>query len=103
MSKHTPGPWLHAHREGTDGSYRTEVFSEQFGGIATCDWTPEQLGNGVTGTYREANARLIAAAPKLLSSLTALLARWDFDANDDIPPAVIEARAVVVGATGAAE
>jgi hypothetical protein len=49
--------------------YRTEIYSEQHGGIATCDWTPKNCGNGVTGTYREANARLIAAAPDLLEAL----------------------------------
>ena len=67
MSKHTPGPWKQAHRQGADGMYRTEVFSEEHGGIATCDWTPKHCGNGVTGTYREGNAALIAAAPDLLA------------------------------------
>jgi len=69
MSTHTPGPWVTKHRKG-DGAYcHTEVYSDLHGGIATCDWTPENLGNGVTGTYREANARLIAAAPDLLAAL----------------------------------
>ena len=49
--------------------YRTEIYSVEHGGIATCDWTPENLGNGVTGTYREANAYLIASAPELLAAL----------------------------------
>lgn len=49
--------------------YRTEVFSEHHGGIATCEWTPKHCGNGVTKTYREANAKLIAAAPDLLGEL----------------------------------
>ena len=49
--------------------YRTEVFSQQHGVIATCDWTPKHDGNGVTETYREHNARLIAAAPELLAAL----------------------------------
>ena len=65
--QHTPGPWHYSHREGADGMYRTMVFSEQHGGIATCDWTPKHCGNGVTATYREANARLISAAPDLLA------------------------------------
>ena len=69
MSKHTPGPWEAKHRAGHDNQYRTEIFSAEHGGIATCAWTPKNCGNGVTGTYREANARLIAAAPDLLEAL----------------------------------
>ena len=53
--------------------YRTEVYSAQHGGIATCKWTPKNCGNGVTETYREANAQLIAAAPDLLNALRSLL------------------------------
>ncbi len=68
-AQHTPGPWNFSHRKGDDGMYRTEVFSDEHGGIATCGWTPKHCGNGVTQTYREANARLIAAAPDLLQSL----------------------------------
>jgi hypothetical protein len=74
MSAHTPGPWGFKHRAGSDGDYRTEVFSAKYGGIATCDWTIKNCGNGVTGTYREANARLIAAAPDLLAACIAMLA-----------------------------
>ncbi len=69
MSTHTPGPWIASHRRGQDGNYRTEVYSPEHGGIATCDWTMKHCGNGVTETYREANARLIAAAPEMLEAL----------------------------------
>jgi len=74
VSAHTPGPWLHDHREGDNGYFNTEVFSpnDSWGVIATLAWVPQPLGNGVTGTYREANARLIAAAPDLLSALQGL-------------------------------
>lgn len=68
-AKHTPGPWIAQHRAGADGNYRTEIFSPTHGGIATCEWTPKHCGNGVTATYREANACLIAAAPDLLAAL----------------------------------
>lgn len=63
---YTPGPWKTEYRKGADAMYRTEIFSEQHGGIATCAWTPKHCGNGVIETYREANARLIAVAPDLL-------------------------------------
>ena len=70
MSEPTPGPWQHAHRPSpVDGMYRTEVFSAEHGVVAVCAWTPHNIGNGVTATYREANARLIAAAPEMLAAL----------------------------------
>jgi hypothetical protein len=50
-------------------NYRTEIYSAEHGGIATCDWTLKHCGNGVTETYREANAELIAAAPDMLEAL----------------------------------
>lgn len=78
-AEHTPGPWLTKHRAGSDGMYRTEVYSAEHGGIATCDWTPKHCGNGVTESYREANARLIACAPDLLAALTALASIDDGD------------------------
>lgn len=100
-AQHTPGPWHYSHREGADGMYRTEVFSEQHGGIATCDWTPKHYGNGVTATYREANARLIAAAPDLLDALIELnsVSARGFLYDD---PARVKARAAIAKATGVA-
>jgi hypothetical protein len=74
MSKFTPGPWLYAHRKtaASNGSHSTEVFTEDGGSgkgvVATCAWYPmPPTESGVIGTYRDANARLIAAAPDLLA------------------------------------
>lgn len=78
---YTPGPWKTEHRKGADAMYRTEIFSEQHGGIATCEWTPKHCGNGVIETYREANARLIAAAPELLEAAKLVL-EW-YEAEDN--------------------
>ena len=108
MSGFTPGPWIQDHRKGSDGMYRTEVFSERHGGIATCEWTPNNLGNGVTETYREANARLIAASPDLLDALKGL--DDAFCANDYATSegrsvgrkALIAARSAIAKATGKA-
>lgn len=72
---YTPGPWEQAHRKGDDKMYRTQVFSEKYGTIATLAWTPQDFGNGVIGTYREANARLIASAPELLEACKVALER----------------------------
>lgn len=70
-SKHTPGPWV--VDESTDG--RSKGFirhqTEEGHSVAICR---------VTGTYwsheqREANRRLIAAAPELLEALEEIVAR----------------------------
>lgn len=93
-AQHTPGPWQAKHRAGKDGMFRTEIFSSEFGGIATCNWTPKNCGNGVTGTYREANARLIAAAPDLLEACIAAL-------SDD-QPYIEKCRAAIAKVEGGA-
>jgi hypothetical protein len=103
-AKHTPGPWCAKHREGADGMYRTEVYSEQHGGIATCEWTPKNCGNGVTATYREANARLIAAAPELLAFAQEFLA--DYQSEDGMGSMKYYAnlaRVAIAKATGSSE
>lgn len=69
QSKHTPAPWVSAHRKNDDGMYRTQVFTEDGETIATLHWYLKDLGNGGIGTYRECNANLIAAAPELLEAL----------------------------------
>lgn len=71
MSKpsHTPGPWAQSHREQPNGDYITQVYCENGVTIASLAWYPVELGDGITGTSREANARLIASAPDLLSAL----------------------------------
>lgn len=103
-AQHTPGPWQAKHRAGKDGMFRTEIFSSEFGGIATCNWTPKNCGNGVTGTYREANARLIAAAPDLLEALK--LAEFVMDdcpmVSQQLVAAVAKARAAIAKVEGGA-
>ena len=66
---HTPGPWGCGHRKQSDGMWCTEVFCGQGETIAAVAWYPKPEIGGVTATYREANARLIASAPELLSAL----------------------------------
>lgn len=105
-AQHTPGPWHHAHRKGADGQYRTEVFSETHGGIATCEWTPKHCGNGVTATYRAANALLIATAPDLLDALQEaelVLAEKlrRLGADPAASPTYVRIRAAITKATGA--
>lgn len=67
LANHTPGPWCQEHRKGRGGMWNTEVFCAKGETIATLAWYPRPEVNGVVGTYREANASLIAAAPELLT------------------------------------
>lgn len=71
MSKEiTPGEWKQSHRICDDeGNYATQVFSETGETICTLSWYAKPKDeNGAIGTYREANAKLIAAAPDLLAA-----------------------------------
>lgn len=73
----TPGIWSFAHREGDAGMFNTEVFCADGHTIATMAWYPMPTVDGVTGTYREGNARLCAAAPDLLLALHNMLEDGD--------------------------
>jgi hypothetical protein len=65
--KGTPGPWSHDYRKSRSGGYSHEVFDQDGELIATAAWYPVKLDDVTTTTNREANARLIAAAPDLLA------------------------------------
>lgn len=112
--EHTPGPWEQSHRRSDrDGMYRTEVYTPDNGTgdgvIATLAWYPKPIDDkGTIGTYRAANARLIAAAPDLLEALEMLTA-GDIDVSGtaiiyDADPASLlsSARAAIAKAKGSA-
>lgn len=78
----TPGPWYQSHlMDKKDGMYYTRVYDHKEN-IATIHWYPIDLGDGVTGTRREANAKLIAAAPELLKTLQGLTLYFEFMVKD---------------------
>ena len=62
MSKHTPGPW-----GIMKGDHGPMIFSGE------CGRAVAMLARQVTTAEREANARLIAAAPELLEALEVML------------------------------
>jgi hypothetical protein len=77
---HTPGPWFQSHRKKPDGMHSTEVYDAAGETIASIAWYPVKTENGNIATAREANARLIAVAPKMADVLREIL-RWANDAN----------------------
>lgn len=94
MSAHTPAPWfvedkVPSHYIG----YRAIVDGD---GYVICD--PSPMG--------EANARLIAAAPDLLTALEVILRDYMavHGAGDlEMQPALFQASAAIAKATGAAD
>ena len=100
---HTPGPWVAEGR----GANLTVVFAGSTPGsrpgvCAVADGTEKE---------REANARLIAAAPELLAALAAIVSRleWNgyregWDVRCDLPSGtVLAARAAIAKATAEQE
>lgn len=101
MAEHTPGPWRFDqdwHRIptilGADGAHVATVEKDnfihgKFPGIGHTEPKPE----------RDANARLIAAAPELLAALSGLLSDLDNpDLIDIRDETIAQARAVVAKA-----
>lgn len=66
MSAHTPGPWIHSTDLGQIGSVETPD------GVVVAQAQQIMRGAGDL-QLREANARLIAAAPELLEALRSLI------------------------------
>mgnify|MGYP001260829464 CR=1 FL=1 len=99
MSKHTPGPWTVRRSMPEDG------YDCWF--ISACPLPNREVDIGdVAGGYpheqKEANARLIAAAPELLAALSAMLTHMGMDEDEWNKPTYDQARAAIAKATGEA-
>lgn len=90
----TPNEWYQSHRpipNDPDGMYNTQVYTEDGETICTLAWYPkppvfekvEGEKRKVIGSYREANAKLIAAAPNLLDALEEMLDVFSLDVDDE--------------------
>lgn len=93
--KHTPGPWSYhrsLHNRSINGAY---INASDGSRIATVSRNADRHID-----EKEANARLIAAAPDLLAALIALMPA-DFDEHpQDFAPEWHTARAAIGRATG---
>lgn len=79
-TKHTPGPWIeHSGMVWKDGP-NVWPKGESVGIPIAC--MDRESGNGTMPTERDANARLIAAAPDLLEALGSMIHRFDHLALD---------------------
>lgn len=82
---HTPGPWIRK---------KPEEY-----GPPSADWI-EGDGRTVAYAYREADSRLIAAAPDLLEALEEISSRWTPAGSIFTNPSIERARAAIAKARG---
>ena len=92
MSKHTPGPWM-AYWEYEGGPLLVGAGTNC--SVASMFHPP--------GGGQLENARLIAAAPDLLSALNAMLTHMGMDEDEWNKPTFDQARAAIAKATGSAQ
>jgi hypothetical protein len=90
--EHTPGPW---HCSPEADLHRIGVYAGNGDEIIICDVSDEDV---VIDGQCEANARLIAAAPKLLAACEALVRRNQKHA--DLDRAIEAGEAAIAEATG---
>lgn len=100
--KGTPGEWTARWKpsftkgENSDGFGLAKVENSDSYGVAWCG-----QHSFMTEAEVKANARLIAAAPELLSALQNAVGLWGFDATDDAQRAwLTESRAAIAKALG---
>lgn len=86
MAEHTPGPW-----HVTAGPYPREIRADDGPFIASV------YDLGVTYGERNANARLLAAAPELLDALKEA-ADWIATHGDTLPASAMKLSAVLTAA-----
>jgi hypothetical protein len=92
---HTPGPWA------SDG---VTVFADLGDGLNACD-VAVMINDGVLPlSIKQANARLIAAAPAMLEALRELVGLFQghMSSKDELTDALNAARAAIAAATGEA-
>lgn len=73
-TQYTPGPWVVCIQDGEDDAYTVFAESQLTNGrIADGKWDDAVASAGLNHKNCEANARLIAAAPELLTALQKII------------------------------
>lgn len=93
MSKHTPGPWREEFV--SDKTWHKGVYDVNGNEVALV-----KVKSALTAQRRDADARLIAAAPDLLDALKTCLLIVEHLASESAPSTIAEARAAIAKATG---
>lgn len=97
--RHTPGPWLLA----TSSSWRRFVSEARGGMQSVCEPVTQPDGHPDlyfrNGGQDGPDARLIAAAPDLLSALQAMLTHMGMDEDEWSKPTFDQARRAIARAT----
>lgn len=73
MSKHTPGPWSAELLNKSQSNEHWRIGNTEAGNDIVAECTDYASDPG----ERDANARLIAAAPELLAACQAFVEAWD--------------------------
>lgn len=94
-TKHTPGPWG-VHIDGAADAGPDNAF-QPIGGCGCCG---SPWANGEGQDERDANVRLIAAAPDLLAALIRIST---FDEYEPAGPAARTAKSAIAKALGTTE
>ena len=90
---HTPGPWVASLAEWHNGA-------PWLIGAPVSECLPAEAERHIGNAYKEANARLIAAAPELLAAGCNLCAVYDDCDDDAMDSAIAAMRAVISKAKG---
>lgn len=105
-TKHTPGPWFVEHHEWLQKGH-CAISSKDHGELAQVVWCMEDDECiGRNSPEKEANARLIAAAPELLEAAQKVLAWYEAEEDHSKEPDFYKRmdaiRAAIAKATGEA-
>ena len=101
---HTPGPWTVESCRNEDGSPFLSISGQGPFGAWLADIQPASVNGKPLGVTQrdEANARLIAAAPDLLSALIGMMNRYGDKTEHPFCDSSISARAAIAKAKGEA-
>lgn len=97
MSKHTPGPWSMCLSR-SNAAFLVRDTENRL--VCDMSWHSSSRQHYPLRDESAANARLIAAAPDLLSALNAMLTHMGMDEDEWNKPTFDQARAAIAKATG---